>query len=181
MSSQPADLTRAVVLVTGAGGGLGQAFALEFARRGAFVAVNDLGPAVAAATVRTIEDAGGTARAFVADVTDEQAVAAMVASIERDIGPLQVLVNNAGITRFEGDAFLDMSAWRRIMAVNLDAVWSCTREVLPDMLRLERKQSSTKPCPKPPTPNPLCSRNLLPSKPHRLHSSKPSRCRNRRI
>lgn len=135
MSSQVADVTHAIVLVTGAGGGLGRAFALEFARRGASVAVNDLDAAAAEATAQAIEASGGTARAFVADVTDEHAVAGMMASIERELGPLQVLVNNAGITRFEGDAFLGMDDWRRVMEVNVNAVWNCTREALPGMLR----------------------------------------------
>ncbi|MGC8633599.1 MAG: SDR family NAD(P)-dependent oxidoreductase [Candidatus Limnocylindrales bacterium] len=134
MASQLADLTHSVVLVTGAGGGLGRAFALEFARRGASVAVNDVDTAAAEGTVQTIAGAGGTARAFVADVTDARAVAGMMASIEREIGPLQVLVNNAGITRFEGEAYLGMDDWRRIVEVNVNAVWNCTREALPGMM-----------------------------------------------
>jgi 3-oxoacyl-[acyl-carrier protein] reductase len=140
VSSQLADLSHSVVLVTGAGGGLGRAFALEFARRGASVAVNDVDEAAAEATVRTVHASGGTARAFVADVTDENAVAGMMASIERELGPLRVLVNNAGITRFEGGVYLGLDDWRRIMEVNVNAVWNCTRAALPGMM--ERRDGS---------------------------------------
>jgi NAD(P)-dependent dehydrogenase (short-subunit alcohol dehydrogenase family) len=135
VSSQLLDLTGRIVLVTGSGGGLGRAFALEFARHGASVAINDLDAAAADATVQAVEASGGRAHAFVADVTDERAVAAMMASIERELGPLRVLVNNAGITRFEGDEFLAMDDWRRIMEVNVNAVWSCTREALRGMMQ----------------------------------------------
>ena len=135
MSSQLVDLTGAIVLVTGSGGGLGRAFALEFARHGASVAINDFDAAAADATVQAVEASGGRAHAYVADVTDERAVAGMMASIERELGPLRVLVNNAGITRFEGDAYLDMGDWRRIMEVNVNAVWNCTREALRGMMQ----------------------------------------------
>jgi NAD(P)-dependent dehydrogenase (short-subunit alcohol dehydrogenase family) len=135
VSSQLLDLTGRIVLVAGSGGGLGRAFALEFAHHGASVAINDLDAAAADATVQAVEASGGRAHAFVADVTDERAVAAMMASIERELGPLRVLVNNAGITRFEGDEFLAMDDWRRIMEVNVNAVWSCTREALRGMMQ----------------------------------------------
>jgi NAD(P)-dependent dehydrogenase (short-subunit alcohol dehydrogenase family) len=124
LSSQLVDLTGAIVMVTGSGGGLGRAFALEFARHGASVAINDLDAAAAEGTVQAIEASGGRARAFVADVTDERAVAGMVASIEGEMGPLRILVNNAGITRFEGDAYLDLGGWRRTLAHSISSARS---------------------------------------------------------
>jgi NAD(P)-dependent dehydrogenase (short-subunit alcohol dehydrogenase family) len=135
VSSLAAELTGKTVLVTGSGGGLGQAFALEFARRGASIVVNDVDLAAAATTVRLVEESGGIARPFEADVTDEAQVLAMVSSIERQTGPIHVLVNNAGVTKYEGDAFLSMGDWRHIIDVNLNAVWNCSRAVLQGMVK----------------------------------------------
>src|SRR3954465_8207440 len=94
-----------VAIVTGAGGGLGRAYALELARRGAKVVVNDLGAArdgtghsdAALKVVEEIEAAGGTATANGASVTDFAQVEAMVAAAKEKWGAVHILINNAGI------------------------------------------------------------------------------------
>src|SRR6476620_5018053 len=91
------DLSRRVALVTGAGQGVGAEVARTLARQGAAVAVKDL----FAPRARTVGDAivadGGRADAVEADITDVDAVGAMVATVEARLGPVDILVNNAGI------------------------------------------------------------------------------------
>ena len=86
-----------VALVTGAGRGVGAGIARVLARQGAAVAVNDLLAERAEDTARAVRDSGGRAYAFAFDVTDGAAVANGVTEIERVLGPVDVLVNNAGI------------------------------------------------------------------------------------
>ena len=101
---------RRVALVTGSSRGLGQAIARRLARDGLAVAVNGLdGDARAAEVARTIRDEGGTADVFTADVTDEQQVAALVATVAARLGPVDVLVLNA--TGPQPEAPLAEVAW----------------------------------------------------------------------
>ena len=127
-----------VVIVTGAGNGLGRAHALEFARRGARVVVNDLGArrdgsgsssAAANEVVELIRKSGGKAIANGADVTDAAQVEAMVDEAVDQWGRVDVLVNNAGILRDK--TFLKMEAddFRLVMDVHLHGAVNCTRAV----------------------------------------------------
>jgi 3-oxoacyl-[acyl-carrier protein] reductase len=153
-----------VALVTGGGSGIGRAIALRFADEGAHVIVNDLTNDRAQATVAMMK--AGAGRAIAADVADSGQVRAMFATVERDLGRLDVLVNNAGIgltspderTRFaqvaeariaetlageiktHWDVTVNMSdeAWRRMIAVHLDGTFYCTREALRLMNRVNR-------------------------------------------
>ena len=114
------SLSSKVVLVTGAGRGIGRAIAERFAKAGSAVAVNDVDGQAAAATAGAISDGGGTATAVQADVSDSAQVGAMVDSIMAGHGRIDVLVNNAGIvspTRHFFEATEEW--WRRIVDVNL--------------------------------------------------------------
>ena len=100
-----------VALVTGSSRGLGAAIARRLARDGLAVAVNDRhGGADAEAVVASIRDAGGVAGRFPADITDEEAVAALVAAVARELGPIEVLVLNA--TGPQPDALLEQVGWQ---------------------------------------------------------------------
>ena len=90
------DLTGRVALVTGAGQGVGEATAAMLASQGAAVAVNDYFADRGERVATAIAGAGGRAHAVQADVTDQAQITAMVATIERELGPVDILVNNAG-------------------------------------------------------------------------------------
>ena len=123
-----------VAIVTGAGRGMGKATALTLARDGAAVVVNDVNPKLAEAVAKEIEVAGGQVLAFVADVSDEAQVQAMVdATVER-FGTVDILVNNAGILRSTSPLeTIPLEEWELIMAVNVTGVFLCTKAVLPIM------------------------------------------------
>lgn len=126
-----------VAIVTGAGGGVGRAVAIQMARAGAEVWVNDLHLDRAETVVKEIEAEGGAAHPVVADVTDGDAVPEMV----RDTGPVDILVNNAGIPP-EGitiKPFVETgpAEWDPLIRLNLAAVLGVTRAYLPSMI--ERK------------------------------------------
>lgn len=133
-----------VVIVTGAGGGLGRAHALEFARRGAKVVVNDLGGSVdgsggnstaAEAVVKEITDAGGTAIANGASVTDDAGVAHLVKQTMDAFGRVDVLIANAGILRDKSFSKMEIKDFDAVMAVHLmgtvkpaKALWQIMRD-----------------------------------------------------
>ena len=130
------DLTKRVAMVTGAGQGVGAGVARMLARQGAAVAVNDLHRERAEQTAETIRAAGGTAHAIAFDVTDRAAVAAGIASIETALGPIDVLVNNAGVPEGMGVAAfrdLDPSQWQQYIDLNLYGVLNCTKAVIDGM------------------------------------------------
>jgi NAD(P)-dependent dehydrogenase (short-subunit alcohol dehydrogenase family) len=126
-----------VAIVTGAGGGLGRAYALELARRGARVVVNDLGVArdgtghgdAAAAVVAEIEAAGGTAIANGASVTDLAGIEAMVADAKARWGGVHILINNAGILRDKSFAKMSIEDFRAVVDVHLIGSANCTKAV----------------------------------------------------
>jgi NAD(P)-dependent dehydrogenase (short-subunit alcohol dehydrogenase family) len=132
------DLSGRVALVTGAGQGVGAGIARLLAGQGAVVAVNDLERARAEQTVKAIEAAGGQATPVCFDVTDFDAVAAAVNDVRGAIGPVDVLVNNAGNGGAEGmkpaqfrDS--DPKSWHGPIDVNLYGVLNCSRNVIGDM------------------------------------------------
>ncbi|HBU04046.1 MAG TPA: short-chain dehydrogenase, partial [Acidimicrobiaceae bacterium] len=119
MSSHP-DLAGKVVVVTGAGKGIGQAIAERFGTAGSSVVVNDVDDASAHAVANGIIDAGGTAMAAPTDVSDGEQVAAMFDTVMSAHGTVDVLVNNAGLVSPMLHFFdADEAWWRRIIDVNL--------------------------------------------------------------
>ena len=121
-------LSGKVVIVTGAGNGIGRAHAILFAREGASVVVNDVGgtrdgtggdESAAAAVVREIESAGGKAVASHASVATEEGAASIVASGVEAFGKVDVLVNNAGILRDKSFLKMDSAMWDTVVAVHL--------------------------------------------------------------
>jgi len=126
-----------VAIVTGAGGGLGRAYAIELARRGAKVVVNDLGGArdgtghsdSAAQVVAEIERAGGEAIANGASVTDVGQVEAMVAEAKARWGAVDILINNAGILRDKSFAKMGLEDFRAVIDVHLIGSANCTKAV----------------------------------------------------
>ena len=123
-----------VALVTGSSRGIGRAIALELARSGAAVAVNHLCHPEEAEAVRAgIQAADGRAEVFQGDVGDPSAVARMVERVEHALGPIDVLVNNAGITRDRTLKKMTLEEWNEVLRVNLGGVFHCTHAVAPGM------------------------------------------------
>lgn len=126
-----------VAIVTGGGRGLGKATCLEFAKKGAAVVVADADYNNAREVAQSIKDGGGMAMAIPVDVTDRLSVKLMVEAVIESYGHIDVLINNAGITR--DSSFLKMTdeQWDTVMAVNLDGVYNCTKYVVPHMVKQE--------------------------------------------
>jgi len=120
-----------VALVTGAGSGIGRAIALRLASECARVAITDLDEEAARAVARV---APGAVLALPLDVTDEASVAAAVGETERALGPLDVLVNNAGWDKVEPFVASAPATWDRLIAINLKGPLVCTRAVLDGMI-----------------------------------------------
>jgi NAD(P)-dependent dehydrogenase (short-subunit alcohol dehydrogenase family) len=129
-------LTGQVAIVTGGGRGLGQAIARSLAQAGAAVALVARSADQLAETAGHITQSGGRALAYPTDVTDQRAVEQMAARVAHDLGPVTLLVNNAGIIQPLGPSW-EVSAedWWRTLEVNLRGPFLCTRAVLPAMIR----------------------------------------------
>jgi NAD(P)-dependent dehydrogenase (short-subunit alcohol dehydrogenase family) len=131
-----------VAIVTGAGGGLGRSYALELARRGARVVVNDLGGAAdgagsgtAAETVAAeIVALGGEAIANGASVTDREGVGQMVRQAMDAYGRIDILVNNAGILRDKSFMKMELDDVQKVIDVHLMGSFNCTKAVWPIMI-----------------------------------------------
>lgn len=128
------QLAGRVALVTGAATGIGRATALALAHAGAAVAVNHLRqPDAAAQLVRELEALGARAAAFDADVTRAAEVAQLLPAVERTLGPVDVLVNNAGVILEKPLTDTSEDEWDRLLAVDLKSVFLTARAVLPGM------------------------------------------------
>jgi NAD(P)-dependent dehydrogenase (short-subunit alcohol dehydrogenase family) len=123
-----------VALVTGGGKGIGGAISLALAADGADVAINFRSDAAAAAeTAAAVEKLGRRALLVPADVTDDDALVAMVDRVRAELGPVDLLVNNAAYTRLVPPDRMDLRMWRRIFAANVEAVFALTWLVKDDM------------------------------------------------
>jgi len=127
-------LNNRVALVTGASRGIGRAVAISLADAGAAVAVNYREKAADARDVaETIRKAGGRAMEIGADVSRAAEVTGMISTVERELGPVDVLVNNAGIGLVRTVDDLTEEDFDRTIAVNLKSVFLCTQAVIPGM------------------------------------------------
>jgi 2-hydroxycyclohexanecarboxyl-CoA dehydrogenase len=123
-----------IALVTGGGRGIGRAIALRLARGGAAVGVVDLDGASAETVAAEVRAAGGRAAAAAADVSDGAAVRAAVAAVEGALGPVDVLVNDAGWDAFALFVESEPAVWERLIAVNYVGMLNATRAVLDGMI-----------------------------------------------
>lgn len=132
------NLTGNRVIVTGAAGGLGRAFAMAFAREGAQVLAADINAAGASETAALICAAGGTAHAAAVDVTSRASTESLAAYAAHSMGGIDTLINNAAIyAGLERKSFdqIDEAVWDRVMAVNVKGPWAMTSAAAPVMRR----------------------------------------------
>jgi len=122
-------------LVTGAGGGIGRSIAALFAREGARVAVLDINPTAAQETCRQIDSQGGHALSLAADVGNSAQVAEALTRLGHEFGGLEILVNNAGISRRALFENLSDRDWEDAISTNLKGAIHCTRSALPLLKR----------------------------------------------
>lgn len=124
-----------VCLVTGGGRGIGRAIAWELAAAGGAVAINYRRMSEPAERLaEEVKNNGGTARVYQADVTQASAIKAMVESIQADLGPISVLVNNAGITEDRTFRKMERADWDKVIDVHLNGAFNVTSAALPAML-----------------------------------------------
>ena len=130
------DLTGAVALVTGAGRGIGREIAVALAAAGADVAVNDFADeAACAAVVGEIEQLGRKGLVAMGDVSSEEQVSAMVERAESELGPLGVVVNNAGITRDNVVMMMDAADFDSVVATHLRGTFLVSKAAARKMVR----------------------------------------------
>lgn len=120
-----------IAIVTGGGSGIGRAVCLQLARKGARVAVVDIDREAGRETVALIERNGGTAIYLYADVSQSADVQGVVGHVTEKWGRIEVLVNNAGIMRFQPVVDLEEEDWDRVLSVNLRAAFLFCKYALP--------------------------------------------------
>lgn len=123
-----------VAWVTGAGKGIGEAIALAFGQRGLRVAVSSRTAGDLERVATAIRERGGQALPVVCDVTEPDAIAGAVAQIRESLGPITILVNNAGMADSHKFVGHDDALWHRVIHTNLDSVYYVTKAVIPMML-----------------------------------------------
>lgn len=122
-----------VAVVTGGAGGIGRGIALRLARDGFAIGVLDRDGPGAEATCAAVAAAGGRAAAAVADITQDAAVVAAFGELRRRLGPVTVLVNNAGWDVFQPFHESTPATWDKVIAINLRGTLLCTHTALPDL------------------------------------------------
>ena len=132
-AAHPFDLTGSRALVTGGGSGLGLAIARGLGRAGSKIVLNGRNLAKLAEAAEALTEEGIAASVAPFDVTDADAVAARVADVERGLGPVDILVNNAAMNHRKHLEEFTPAEWRTLMAANLDGPFLVTRALLPAM------------------------------------------------
>ena len=127
------DFDEQIAIITGAGGGLGRAHAVELARRNAHVIVNDVPGGSAEQVADEIRAAGSSAQAIEADITDADAVSKMAGSVLDQHKRVDILINNAGILRDKSFANMSLEEWRAVMEVHLFGAVHLTHALWPSM------------------------------------------------
>lgn len=129
------DLTGKVALVTGASYGIGFAIAKGLAGCGATICFNDINEELMNKGMAAYEAEGIKAHGYVCDVTDEDAVQAMVKKIEEEVGVIDILVNNAGIIKRIPMIEMAAADFRKVIDVDLNAPFICAKAVIPSMIK----------------------------------------------
>lgn len=124
------NLKDQVVFVTGGGGGIGKTIAIEFAKKGASVAIADIKQEFLGGTIKAIEEQGSKALGLVADVTDLNSIRAALNKIVSKLGRLDVAVNNAGVVGIGSIEEIEPDEWDRVLTVNSKGVYVCTKAEL---------------------------------------------------
>jgi len=133
MAAKITRLEGKVAIVTGAAQGIGRAIATRLAAEGAAVAVADIQSEVAERTAAEIADAGGRAIAVKLDVTKFDDANGAADKVERELGPIEILVNNAGWDKLEPFVESKPETWDKIIAINYRGVLNCCRAIAPRM------------------------------------------------
>jgi len=133
MTVSPFDLSGKVAIVTGGNGGIGLGMARGLAAAGAAIAVVGRNAVKSEAAVTELEKGGAKAISVVTDVTDKDAVAAMIARVRGELGRIDILVNNAGTNIRKSPDLLELDEWNSVMKVNLTSAFLCSKAVHPVM------------------------------------------------
>jgi 2-deoxy-D-gluconate 3-dehydrogenase len=133
MATSLFDLSGRVAIVTGGNGGIGLGMAGGLAEAGAALAVVGRNEAKSAAAVTGLKQRGAKAISVAADVTDKSAVAAMVERVRRELGRIDILINNAGINIRKPPQALDIEEWESVIKTNLTSAFMCSQAVYPAM------------------------------------------------
>ena len=125
-----------VALVTGASYGIGFAIATGFAKAGAKIVFNDIKQELVDKGLAAYKEIGIEAHGYVCDVTNEDQVNAMVAQIEQEVGPINILVNNAGIIKRIPMHEMTAAEFRQVIDIDLNGPFICAKAVLPTMMKM---------------------------------------------
>ena len=126
-----------VALVTGSGSGIGAATAQALATDGACVVVADVALDLAQAVADKIRQQGGRALPVHLDVTSPESVREMMKVVHQELGPVHILVNNAGVCPATPLPDISLEEWNQVLAVNLTGTFLCAQAVLPDMIAVK--------------------------------------------
>ncbi len=129
------SLNGKIALVTGASYGIGFAIASAFAKAGAKIVFNDINQQAVDRGLASYKEAGIEVKGYVCDVTDENAVNAMVAQIEKEVGVIDILVNNAGIIKRIPMHEMSAAEFRQVVDVDLNAPFIVSKAVIPGMIK----------------------------------------------